>query len=171
MAILICGLNGSGKSTVGAALAEKLGRPFLDVEDLYFPKDDPSYLYAHARSGEEVTRLLEARIEREPRLVFASVRGDFGPSFLASLEYAVLLEVPRQTRLARVRERSYRKFGARMEPGGDLYEKEAAFFDMIAARPEDYAESWVRTLRCPVLRIDGARPVGEIVRDLAEKLG
>jgi len=35
MGILICGLNGSGKSTVGKALARRIGYRFIDV-----PKDE-----------------------------------------------------------------------------------------------------------------------------------
>ena len=52
MGILICGLNGCGKSTLGRQLADQLGYRFIDNEDLYFPKDDPSYLYSGPRSEE-----------------------------------------------------------------------------------------------------------------------
>ena len=38
--IIVCGLNGVGKSTLGKALAEKLNFYFIDNEDLYFPKTD-----------------------------------------------------------------------------------------------------------------------------------
>ena len=34
MGILICGLNGVGKSTLGKALAEKLNYHFIDIENL-----------------------------------------------------------------------------------------------------------------------------------------
>ena len=43
MGILICGLNGTGKSTLGRMLAERLGYGFIDNEDLYFPKNESSY--------------------------------------------------------------------------------------------------------------------------------
>ena len=48
--IIICGLNGTGKSTLGKALAEKLHFYFIDNEDLYFPKIDPAYVYADPRT-------------------------------------------------------------------------------------------------------------------------
>ena len=76
MGILICGLNGCGKSTLGRQLAERLGYRFIDNEDLYFPKDDPSYLYSSPRSREEVVRQLEELIEKDRRFVFAAVKGD-----------------------------------------------------------------------------------------------
>ena len=56
--IIICGLNGAGKSTLGRALAEKTGWVFKDVEDYYFPKNDPSYPYATQRTEEEIVKLL-----------------------------------------------------------------------------------------------------------------
>lgn len=161
MGIIICGMNGSGKSTLGRALAESLGWRFIDNEDLYFPKNDPAYLYGHERTQEEVERLLLEKVRRDERFVFAAVRGNYGAQVLPYYRAAVLLEVPRQTRLARVRQRSLNKFGDRALPGGDLYEKEKAFYDLIAARSEDHAARWLAGVGIPVLRVDGTRPVEE----------
>ncbi|MBR3848616.1 MAG: hypothetical protein IKM21_04940, partial [Oscillospiraceae bacterium] len=36
--IQICGLNGCGKSTLGKALAERIGFYFIDNEFLYFSR-------------------------------------------------------------------------------------------------------------------------------------
>lgn len=38
MGIIICGLNGTGKNTLGKALAEKLHFHFIGIENLYFHK-------------------------------------------------------------------------------------------------------------------------------------
>ena len=56
MRIMVCGLNGTGKSTLGKALAEKLHFHFTDNEDLYFSKSDPDYVYASPRTKEEIGR-------------------------------------------------------------------------------------------------------------------
>lgn len=161
MGIIICGMNGSGKSTLGRALAEHLGWRFIDNEDLYFPKADPAHPYATERTQDEVERLLLEEVRRDDRFVFAAVRGNYGAAVLPHYKAAVLVEVPREIRLARVKARSFAKFGARMQPGGDLYESEKRFYDLIAARPEDYATRWLDTVDIPVLRVDGTQPVGE----------
>ena len=82
MGMIICGLNGCGKSTLGRALAAELGWRFIDNEDLYFPKNDPAYLYARERTQAEVERLLLAEVRRDERFVFAAVRGNYGEAVL-----------------------------------------------------------------------------------------
>ena len=170
MGILICGLNGVGKSTLGRRLAERLSYPFIDNEDLYFPKTDRRYAYLAPRGKEEVIRLLEERIEKSGDFVFAAVRGDYGERLLAHLDHIVLVEVPREIRLARVRERSFEKFGERICAGGDLAEQENAWFAQVEGRPEDHVLKWLETVDRPVIRVDGTRPVEENVEYLVSVL-
>ena len=159
MGILICGLNGTGKSTLGRMLADRMGYEFIDNEDLFFPKADPSYTFSSPRSEEDVIRLLEEKISENNRFIFAAVRGNYGERLIASLDYIVLIEVPKQIRSKRVRDRSYQKFGDRILPGGDLYDKENKWFSLTDGRPETYVTDWLETVNCPVIRIDGTLPV------------
>lgn len=159
--IILCGLNGAGKSTLGKALAEKLGFCFIDNEDLYFPKTDSGYMYAAPRSRAEVEVLLLKEIEAHENFIFASVKGDYGEAVVSHFRYVVLVGVPRELRLQRVRERSFQKFGERMLPGGDLYEKEEHFFAFVKSREENTVEEWAKSLSCPVLRVDGTKPAEE----------
>lgn len=161
--ILICGLNGVGKSTLGKILADRMRYEFIDSEDLYFSKTDPSYLFSGPRSDEEVSRLLEERISENDRFVFAAVRGNYGNKLIASLDRIVLIDVPKQIRSRRVRDRSYQKFGDRILPGGDLYDKESKWFSLTDSRTETYVTDWLETVDCPVIRIDGTLPVEENV--------
>ena len=161
MGILVCGLNGVGKSTLGSMLAERLGYRFIDNEDLWFPKTDAAYRFSGPRSREEVIRLLEERIAENRRFVFAAVKGDYGDRLLAALDHIVLIEAPKEVRRRRVRERSFAKFGERILPGGDLYERETAWFALTDSRPEEYTERWLATVHRPLIRVDGTLPVEE----------
>lgn len=165
--IVVCGLNGCGKSTLSRALAEKLGLYFIDNENLYFSRNAADEPYANPRTRAEAEALLMEEVRRHGDFVFAAVKGDYGSAILPLYRYAVLMEVPKEIRMERIRNRSFQKFGSRMREGGDLYESEEAFFQTVAARPEDYAESWARTLPCPVVVVDGTRPVEENVERLA----
>lgn len=161
--IVMCGLNGAGKSTLGKALAEKLNFHFIDNEELFFPKTDSRYTYASPRSVEEVEKLLLDRVKAHENFVFSAVKGNYGENILPFYKYAVLIKVPKNIRMQRVRDRSFSKFGARMLYGGDLYEQEKEFFDMVEGRTEGYVEEWVQSLNCPVIRADGTKAVEENV--------
>lgn len=157
--IIICGGNGAGKSTFGKSLAEALGYHFMDIEDYYFPKTDKNYLYAAARTREEVGRLLLEDMQKYEHFILASVKGDYGAEVESQFNCAVLLHVPKEIRMQRVKDRSFQKFGSRMLPGGDLYEKEKAFLEMTENRPDAMAEDWLRSTSIPVIRLDGTKPV------------
>ena len=163
MGILICGLNGVGKSCLGKALADRLGYQFIDNEDLFFPKTDSSYMFSSPRSKEKAIRLLEERISKSHQFVFAAVKGNYGDKLIALLDHIVLIEVPKQIRSQRVRDRSYRKFGERILPGGDLYDKERKWFSLTDSRPDEYVTDWLKSIDCPVIRIDGTLPIQQNV--------
>ncbi len=168
--IIVCGLNGSGKSTIAKALAGKLRYHFIDIEDLYFPKTDLNDIYGFSRSREEVGQLLRKEAAVHENFILAAVKGDYGAEILPFYRCAVLLEVPRAVRLQRIQNRSFLKFGARMLPGGDLYEREKTFFDRAMSKPESDVEDWVCSLDCPVICADGTKPVDDTVGFLLNQL-
>ena len=170
MGILICGLNGAGKSTLGKALASRMGYAFIDTEDLYFPEKDSVFDYSNPRSKEEVVRSLESKIKDNSRFVFASVKGDYGNEFINALDHIVLVDVPKDVRNQRVRARSLQKLGGKMLPGGDLYEKEQKWFAIVDRRPDDYVLTWLKTIKCPVIRVDGTLPVEDNIKYLMSVL-
>ncbi len=167
--IAVCGLNGSGKSTLGKVLAQKLQFYFIDNEDLYFPKTDPEYIYASPRTRKEAEKLLIREVKAHEKFVFAAVKGDY-KAIEPYVRYAVLIEVPKEIRMQRVKERSFQKFGSRMLPGGDLYEKEKRFFDFAESRAENTSEDWVQSLDCTVIRADGTKSVEENAEYITELL-
>lgn len=57
-----------------------------------------------------------------------------------------------------------------MLPGGDLFEREERFFDLVESRDENMVQEWTRSLCCPVIRVDGRRPVEENVDAIMERL-
>lgn len=72
--------------------------------------------------------------------------------------------------MQRVRDRSFQKFGSRMLSGGDLYEQEEQFFQLVSSRPEDMTEKWLQTLQCPIIKVDGTKPVEENINIIQRHL-
>lgn len=169
--ILVCGLNGAGKSTLGKALAAALNFHFIDAEDLYFPKTDSGHPYASPRTHEEAGALFFCEIEAHENFVFASVKGNFGDGVRPFFRYAVLIDVPKEIRMERVRQRSFEKFGDRMLPGGDLYEQEERFFELVRSRDEHTVEKWLASLSCPIIRVDGTKSIYENTDFIISRMG
>ncbi len=81
-----------------------------------------------------------------------------------------MIDVPRDIRIERVRNRSFQKFGNRMLFGGDLYEQEERFFDFVKSRAENTVEQWIQSLECPIIRIDGTKPIDENINFVIEQI-
>ena len=109
-------------------------------------------------------------VRAHPDFVFAAVKGDYGRDILPLYHYAVLIDVPRKVRLQRVKDRSFQKFGKRMLPGGNLYEREEKVFDLVSSRTEDTVEEWLKSISRPVIRIDGTKPVEENIRVIMQQM-
>ena len=65
MMITLTGFMGSGKTTVGKVLADFLGCPFMDLDDLVVKKAGKSIPDIFAQDGEPAFRELEAQILRK----------------------------------------------------------------------------------------------------------
>ena len=63
--ITLTGFMGSGKTTVGKVLADFLGCPFMDLDDLIVKKAGKSISEIFAQGGEPAFRQLEARLLRQ----------------------------------------------------------------------------------------------------------
>ncbi|MCI8395710.1 MAG: AAA family ATPase [Acutalibacter sp.] len=169
--ILLCGGNGAGKTTLGKALAALSGYTFRDTEDYYFPRQEDGYAYGKSRTKAQVAALLLRDLKQYEDFIFTSVVADFGEEVLSRFTHAVFVYVPREVRIARVKDRSFGKFGDRMRPGGDLFEKEQGFFQMVEARPPRQVEDWLETLSLPILQVDGLCPPEENARRILDFLG
>jgi shikimate kinase len=80
MSIVLVGYRGSGKSTIGKRLADRLGKPFVDVDDLIVGKARKSIREVFAQDGEPFFRDLETEAMKEISLLPDHVIGLGGGS-------------------------------------------------------------------------------------------
>lgn len=164
--IAIIGGNGSGKTTLGKSLAESLGYKHMDAEDYYFKNS--SAPYTNPRTEEEVQDLLLSAINAHGRFVFSSVGGDMGSIINAKYDLIVYIQAPLDIRVERVKRRAFEMFGDRVLKGGDMYEQEQAFFDFVSTRTLDRVDEWVESMECPVIYVDGRKPIADNVQLIIE---
>ena len=162
--IIICGLNGCGKSTLAKALSRDMDFFRMDVEDYYF--QEAAIPYSSSRTKEEVQGMMFSDIRRHPRFVLASVRADWGREISAHYALAVVLTASKETRLHRIGHRETVRFGSRVLPGGDMYEQQQRFHNLAASRTEDMVEESLSSLFCPVLRLNAEKTIQENVQTI-----
>ena len=95
MTITLTGFMGSGKTTVGKVLADFLGCPFLDLDELIVKKAGKSIPEIFEQDGEPAFRELEARLLRQTVAKYAegtAVLALGGGAILAPASAALLRE-------------------------------------------------------------------------------
>ena len=95
MMITLTGFMGSGKTTVGKVLADFLGCPFYDLDDLVVKKAGKTIPEIFAQEGEPAFRELEARLLRQTVTKYAestAVLALGGGAILAPASAALLRE-------------------------------------------------------------------------------
>ena len=166
--IIVFGSMGIGKTTLGKELAAQLGYPFFDTDD-YLWRRDTEIPYSEFHTKEDRIRSMLKDISPYSHFVLSgqmwSIRKAFAPLF----ELGVFITAPSEVCIERFRLREIGRWGDRVLPGGDMYENFMKYLNLV----EEYDtgnppavclkrdEQWIAELSCPVLRIDGTKPIAE----------
>ena len=156
----ILGAAGSGTTTLGQLLAEKLGVHHHDTDHFFWEVTDPPF--QKSRSHDERRRLLQLVLDEESSWILSGSLCGWGDVFIPLFTHVVFCRVPTQERLERIRRRETQRFGARIEAGGDMFKMHEDFLTWAAGydtggpemRSLALHEAWLQRLRCPVLRLE-----------------
>lgn len=167
--IHITGASGSGVSTLGAALARRLGCAQLDTDVFYWKPTDPPY--RESRPIAERLALVTAAMDAAPAgWVLSGSLDGWGDPLIPRFDRVVFVATPTALRLKRLAERERRRYGASIEPGGALHAHHldfmayaagydtGVFTSTLTGRHLARHEAWLARLPCPILRLDGAPP-------------
>ena len=127
--VVLVGLPGSGKTTVGEGVAQALGRPFLDLDREIERREGMTIAQIFGERGEYAFRQLERAITEELSELGGMILSP-GGGWIASPENVVLLRPPARLIYLRVKletaikrlgpERSVRPLLVRPDPLGEL---------------------------------------------------
>jgi adenylate kinase family enzyme len=168
--IHVTGASGSGVTSLGRALAHALALPHHDTDDYFWQPTAPPY--REQRDVSERLRLMREMFLPRADWVLSGGLDGWGCEIVPHFDLVVFLTTPREVRLRRLRAREAAHFGTdAVSPGGWRHEETEAFLEWASHYEDGARESrnlarhlaWLEQLRCPVLRLDGTRPLFELV--------
>jgi adenylate kinase family enzyme len=176
MRIHILGASGSGTSTLGRALAARLGIAHFDSDDFLWLPTDPAFT-TRRPDGARSAMLREALASDRDWIFSGSALG-WGEMIEDRYDRLIFLRLDPAIRLERLRAREFARFGARIRPGGDMAAGSAEFIAWAAeydtGMPEGRSlaahEAWLAARTLPLLRLDSATPVDRLVTAASEWL-
>jgi adenylate kinase family enzyme len=171
--IHMTGASGSGVTSLGRALASALALPHHDTDDyLWLPTIPP---YRELRPAADRLRLMREMFLPRADWVLSGALDGWGNELIPLFDLVVFLTTPRELRLQRLREREARHFGEDAVALGGWRHQDTESFIEWASHYEDGSregrslathEAWLAKLPCPVLRLDGSRPIDELVAEV-----
>jgi adenylate kinase family enzyme len=176
--IHVTGASGSGVTTLGRALADTLALPHHDTDDYLWQPTTPPYRQMR-EAGERLRLMHDVFIPRADWVLSGGLDG-WGNDLIRQFDLVVFLKTPHDVRMQRLRAREAAHFGLdAVAPGGWRHEETESFLEW-ASHYEDGTregrnlarhEAWVAALPCPVLRLDGSRPIPDLVAEVCRALG
>lgn len=168
----ITGASGAGVSTLGRSLAAHYAVPQHDTDDYFWLPSTPPF---HAkRPTADRLSLLRRALDATPGWVSSGALDGWGDPFIPRFQAVIFLRTPTDRRLARLRAREAAMFGpAAIAPGGAHHVEHEAFLEWAADYDTGLQSSrnlprhlaWLAALPCPVLRLDGTRPVADMLAE------
>lgn len=160
----ITGASGSGTTTLGRAVADAWTVPHADADDYFWLPSDPPFT-AKRDPAERVALMERLFLAREAWVLSGSMLG-WGDDVVRRADAVVLLTLDPDERLRRLvaREEVRRASGPVDDAAVEAFLTWARGYDdpSFDGRSRAAHESWLRTLTCPVLRLDSARPVDDL---------
>ena len=174
--IHIYGASGSGTTTLGKRLSERLGYTFMDTDDYFWMPTDPPFI--QKRPVEERLALMRRDIDAAEHAVISGSLVDWGDVLIPYFTLAVRVVTEQDIRIERLRRREGELFGARIAPGGDMYEEHEEFIAWAAEydtgdinmRSRAKHDMWEKLLGCRRIVVDGTADVEENCARVEEML-
>ena len=158
--IHILGASGSGTTTLGSALATKHGHIHLDTDNFYWIATDPPF--REKRPIDQRLDLLREAMRRSNSWVLSGSLSGWGDVLVPEFDLVIFLVVPNEVRMQRLRARELRRYGHLLNveflEWANKYDTEG-----LEMRSRKLHEAWLKTLPTPVLRLEGDRPVDELL--------
>ncbi|MDD3129300.1 MAG: AAA family ATPase [Candidatus Izemoplasmatales bacterium] len=168
--INIFGSSGSGSTTLAREIQKKYGYYHIDVDDALWESTDPPF--SVKRSDLEARNYILEELNKDSKIVISGSLVGFGDDIKDKIKLFVFINLDIETRIKRIETREKRRFGKRILPGGDLYQKHLDFLEWVSnyeTNPE-YIRSrkqhlkWLNGVSVPVLKVTEELSINELLK-------
>lgn len=174
--IHVFGASGSGTTTLGRKIAERLDVRFFDSDDYFWQPSEPPFTVQ--RSREERSALLLRDVNSASEWVLSGSMIGWGDTLVSEFTLAVYLRVDPELRMRRLLARERERYGVRVEFGGDMHEQSKTFIEWarrydtagFEQRSHTLHQFWMKSLPCKVLRIEYDAPSNEWADTVLDEL-
>jgi len=161
MRVHIFGASGSGTTTLGRVLSERLKARHFDSDDYYWKKTNPPF--TDKNTIPERQSLMLSDMGDLDGWVLSGALDSWSDPFVPLFDLVVFLYAPSDVRIERLKKREIERHGSRILPGGDMHQAHLDFLEwanqydqgFMAGRNLIRHEEWMGKLPCPILKLDG----------------
>lgn len=173
--IHIYGASGSGTSTLGKALQEKINYIQLDTDDYYWETTNPPF--TTKRSIEERIYLLKKELSQSTNMIISGSLSGWGDELIPYFDLVIRLVTSTSLRLKRLEEREFKLFGSRIHNGGDMYHHHQDFFNLareydegdVTMRSKAKHDQCEKLIRCEYITLDGSQSIERLLKEIMEQ--
>jgi adenylate kinase family enzyme len=173
--IHVLGASGSGSTTLGEAVARRLGVPHADADRFFWMPTDPPFTTRRPR-GERLAMLMR-HLPAAGDWVFSGSAISWATELEPAYDLIVFLRLTPTIRMERLRRRETTRYGARINAGGDMAVASEAFlrwaeaYDSAGPTQRSLAahEAWLLGQTAAVLRLDSEPAVADLAAAVLER--
>jgi len=149
----------------------------LDTDSYYWEDTDPPFRIQ--KNPKDRVEMINRDTHGVDNWVLSGSICSWGDQLLHRFTLAVFLHLSPDLRMERIFCRERKRFGSRIEPGGDMHDTHVKFMDWAISydhakapiRSLDLHKTWMTQLSCPVVCLDSAAPVNELCNRILEDDG
>ena len=170
--IHIFGGPGSGTTTLGNKLGQTLQIAVFDSDTYYW--ENSAIAFTIKREVIKRNAMLASELSKHKNWIVSGSIMSWKIDIPQQFTHAVFLYLETETRIARLHSREVARYGAEaVAPGGKRHQLAteflawAAHYDdgTLSGRSLPLHEAWMKTLHCPILRLNSQPPISVLIHD------
>ncbi len=176
MKVVIFGASGTGTTTLGKSIAEKLNWIHLDVDDYYWEDTDPPFqkkILLEKRNAH-----LKIDLLKHQNVIISGSLVTWSDYWNTAFDLGVFLVLPKEIRMKRLLDREIERYGETLTKNQEIKTKAKVFLEW-AGKYDDITfngrsiklhRDWIELLDCEVIELNGDLTNNERMKNVIKKI-